>query len=153
MATAIDKSVTRRCPGITNDYGRQLDARLDNVEDGSITLKWVGLRSTAEQVFSLRDLIEFAEETPGEIDSPENPDTHASDDRREKSPKSPGAGYIQISDLLSKLHIEPMDIHERERLVSLIEDIREHRDWLNDPSGDSLEVWKEKQQAREGGDE
>lgn len=135
MATDISKNVTRRCPGIVNDDGRALDAKLHEEDGGSLTLKWVGLKRTHEHTFSLQELIEFAE-GDGETGEP--------DEAPEKPQKPKGSGYVSFTTLLSKLHIIPMDVKDRERLVKLVKEIEVHQGWLFDDTNLGWEAYKRK---------
>lgn len=150
MATTIDKDVLRRCPDITSPDGRALDARLHDADGGSITLKWVGLKSSHEHTFALRELIDYAENPGTPAGAPEP------DEEPVKKGKT-GPGFITFNDLLSRLHIVPMDLKDRERLVATVTDMKDHQDWLaagND--GKSWESFKTSQakarREREGGD-
>lgn len=50
MPTTIDKKVTRRCPDIKDDEGRQLEITLNDKNGGTVALRFVGLRSDPIEV-------------------------------------------------------------------------------------------------------
>ena len=142
MATNIDKKVTRRCPDILNEDGKPLEVTLHGEESGSLSLRWVGLRRDPS-VFRLRQLSDFAEAQEAKIAAGPGAELQADQaDQRstavEKTGTSSGepakhrrgqldrTGWVRFDDILSKLHIEPMDTGDRERLVAVVKKIQAH---------------------------
>ena len=127
MATKLDKPVTRRVPEITNGEGRALEATLTPEDGGSIALRWVGLRREPS-MFRLKDLAERAG-----VNSPVVVTTKQTTKRNSSSgdPNIDRTEWVRYEDILSKIHITPMDLGELERLPSVIRGIREHWENLN----------------------
>ena len=127
MATKLDKPVTRRVPEITNGEGRALEATLTPEDGGSIALRWVGLRREPS-TFRLKDLAERAD-----VNSSCVVTTKQTTKRRKASgdPNIDRTEWIRYEEILTKVHITPMDLVERERIVSVIRGIRGHWEDLN----------------------
>lgn len=146
--TTIDKSVSRSCPGVTNDDGRELTVRLHEEDGGTLTLKWKGLRKTEEIDVSLADLMDFAENgVPGVEQSvldEASPGTHVKEASPGTAPKGTDKSeWCKFEDLLSRAHtIGDLDMSTRLILITMIKELRAHHAWLAKGSTGSWETFK-----------
>ena len=127
MATNLEKPVTRRVPEITNDEGRALEASLTPDNGGSVALRWVGLRREPS-MFRLQDLAEGAGASGLHITRGTPAKERSTADKKNVDRTE----WVRYEDILSKIHITPMDIGERERITAVLKGIREHWEDLND---------------------
>lgn len=142
MSTPISTNVTRICPEITNDKGCPLSARLHEEDGGSISLRWKGRGQPEETTFSLRELMDFAEgRTPVEESEEVEP--------TKKGKQSESRPLDQVfQDAITRVHTVPMEIKDRERLVSILKQMRLHHAWLADNSGKSWEAFVKSQDEK-----
>ena len=146
--TTIDKSVSRSCPGVTNDDGRELTVRLHEEDGGTLTLKWKGLRKTDEIDIALGDLMDFAEGKIGGDSDPEGQEASPGTQVKEASPGTAPKGtdkseWCKFEDLLSRAHtIGDLDMSTRLILITMIKELRAHHAWLAKGSTGSWETFK-----------
>lgn len=138
--TPLDKNISRECPGILNSEGRPLQVTLTPEEEGTLVLKWKGLRANSSFELGLGMLIRFAEKkaagttvaTPEPSGSPSPPRDQSGSPSPPRGAKAPDkTEWVRYEDILSKIHILPgLTCDERKKLVDTIKGLRDLQEEL-----------------------
>lgn len=129
----LERRILRRCPGIVDGGGRELEAVLDPEDGGTLRLRWTGDKSGDVETYRLSDL------APGAA-SP------ARSDEDPGGPPGPLSQWISFRAFLDFLHVAPAsDYKEKLAMVSLVRvlsDFARFRAWIGSRTSSSWEEWK-----------
>jgi hypothetical protein len=142
----LEKRILRRCPGVVDGRGRELEVSLDPADGGSILLRWSGDKGGPFRTVPLRDLA--LDDAPGTVAEEGADAPPAKQETRKAAPSMDLEKWVSYEAFLSFLHVAPVaTVKERTAMVgivSVLRDFRRYRAWIAGGASCSWERWKER---------
>jgi len=132
----LNKRITRRCPEIADERGKDLEVSLDPANGGQVLLRWSGDKGGPFKIISLSDMALDKGAAPKATEG------------GTKKPEVDLTKWCSYEALISFLHVAPVgSVKARICMVNAVQavrDFRKYQEWFGDGMTVSWEEWKKR---------